>query len=203
MHMCKQWQLHCTISWGGRPHWMGICTMWLLHSKWLSKYSIRSASNFALSLNIPLQKLFEWFRRPHLWATGDWQLHHDSMSTHASCLVQSFLSKHQITQVIQSPNIPDLAPCDFWLFSKLKSPWKGKRFQTINETRENTTGQLMAIERTAWGPTVPTLKGTEASLSYTQRFLYLVSSINVSTFHTTWLDTFWTDCVCKCIQRML
>ena len=37
---------------------------------------------------------------------------------------------------------------DFWLFPKLKSPWKGKRFQTINEIQENTTGQLMVVGRT-------------------------------------------------------
>ena len=38
------------------------------------------------------------------------------------------------------------------------------------------------------------MKGTEASFSYVQHSLYLVSSsINVSIFHTTWLDTFWTD----------
>ena len=28
--------------------------------------------------------------RPQLWATGDWQLHHNKVLTHASCLVQSF-----------------------------------------------------------------------------------------------------------------
>ena len=39
---------------------------------------------------------------------------------------------------------------------------------------------------------MPTLKGTKVSLSYVQCFLYLVSSsINVSIFHITWLDTFW------------
>ena len=41
------------------------------------------------------------------------------------------------------------------------------------------------------GSKVPTLKGTEVSLSYVQCFLYLVSSaVNVSSFHITWLDTF-------------
>ena len=41
-----------------------------------------------------------------------------------------------------------------------------------------------------------TLEGTEASLSFVQCFLYLVSSsINVSVFHITWLDSFWTDFV--------
>ena len=38
---------------------------------------------------------------------------------------------------------------------------------------------------------MPTLKGTEASLFYVQCFLYLVpSSISISIFHITWLDTF-------------
>ena len=83
-----------------------------------------------------------------------------------------------------------------WLFPKLKSPLKRKRFQTVNEIQENTTGQLMVIGRTVWGPKVPTLKETEASLSCVQCFLYLVSSsINVSIFHITWVNTFWTDLV--------
>ena len=140
-------------------------------------------SHFALSFNISLWKLFRWFRRPQLWATGDWQLHHNNAPAHASHLMQSFLVKHQITQVTQPSYSPDLVPCDFWLFPKLKSPLKWKRFQTISEIQENTMGQLMAIRRTVWGPKVPTLKGTEASLSYVQCFLYLVSSsVSVSIF---------------------
>ena len=116
------------------------------------------------------------------------------MPAHASHLVQSFLVKHKITQVTQLPYSPDLAPCNFWLFPKLKSPLKGKRFQTINEIQENMTGQLMVIGRTVWGPKVPILKGNDVSLSYVQCFFYLVSSsINVSIFHITWLDSFWTD----------
>ena len=118
-------------------------------------------------------KLFQWFRRLQLWTTGDWQLHHDSAPTHASHFMQSFLVKHKITQVTQPPYNPDLVPCDFQLFPKLRSPLKGKRFQTINEIQENITGQLMAIGRTVWGPMVPTLKGMEVSLSYVQCFLYL------------------------------
>ena len=182
-----------------------------------SEYSNGSASNFAWSLNIPLQKLFRWFRspqqkqtgsksalkkllgwfgRPQLWATGDWQLYHSNAPTHTSGLVQSHLAKYQITQVSQSPYNPDLVPYDFWLFPKLKPPLKGKRFQTFDEIQENTMGQLMAVGRIVWGPKVPTLKGIELSLSYVQCFLYLVySSIKVSIFHNTWLDTFWTDLI--------
>ena len=59
-------------------------------------------------------------------------------------------------------------------------------------------GQLMVIGRTVWGLKVPSLKATEASLSYVQCFLYLVSSsINVSIFHITGLDIFWTDLLCN------
>ena len=150
--MSEQWCLHWTIfSGGGRRHWVSMCTAWPSHSKWLSEYSNESALDFVLSLNILLQKLFGWFRRLQLWATGDWQLRHNNACTRAWCLVQSFLVKHQITEVTQSPNSPDLVPCDFWLFPKLKSPLKGKRFQTIDEIQENIMEQLMVIGRTVWG----------------------------------------------------
>ena len=57
-------------------------------------------------------------------------------------------------------------------------------------------GQLMAIERTVQRPKVPTLKGTEVSLSYAQCFLHLVSSsIDISICGSAWLGTFWTDLV--------
>ena len=115
-------------------------TVWSSHSKWLSEWSNKSASNFALSLNIFPRKLFRWFRRLQLWATGDWQLHHDNIFAHTSRLIKSFLVKHQITQVTQPPYSPDLAPCHFWLFPKLKSPLKRKRFQTISKIQENKTG---------------------------------------------------------------
>ena len=52
---------------------------------------------------------------------------------HFSC---SFLAKHQITQVTQPPCSPDMEPWDFWLFPKLKSPLKRKRFHTIMRFRK-------------------------------------------------------------------
>ena len=84
-----------------------------------------------LNLNIPLQKLFGWFRRPQLWATSDWQFHHNNVSAHASHLVQrswqNIKSPRWLTRP-PTPYSPDLTPCNFWLFSKVKSPLKGKRF---------------------------------------------------------------------------
>ena len=128
---------------------------------------------FCIKLEHPSGKLFTRFRKWQLRATGDWQLYHDNAPTHASCLMQSFAVKHWIIQVTQPSYSPDLVPCNFWLFPKLKSPLKGKRCQTINEIRENMTRQLMVIGRTMGGPKVPALKGTEASLSYVQCFYLL------------------------------
>ena len=48
---------------------------------------------------------------------------------------------------LSAPYSPDLTPCDFWLFSKVKLPLKGRRFQTANEMKENVTRQLMAIPK--------------------------------------------------------
>ena len=82
------------------------------------------------------------------YATGDGQLPHNNMPTPTSHLVQGFFVKHLITQVTQAPYSPDLSPYHFWLFSKLKAPLKGKRFQIVDEIQENMMGQLMSIGRT-------------------------------------------------------
>ena len=63
-----------------------------------------------------------------------------------------FLVIQQTTQVTQLPYIPNLAPCDFWLYPKLISPWKGKRFQDVYGIQENMTGQPVAIGRTVCSP---------------------------------------------------
>ena len=140
---------------------------------------------------MPPQKIFRWFRKPQLRATGDKKLHHDNVPTHASWLVQSFLAKHPITQVTQLPYSPGLTPCNFWLFPELKSSFKGKRFQTINEIHDNTMGRLMVIGRNVWGPKVPTLKGTEASSSYTQHscIMYLLQQMSLVFMLHGWIPS--------------
>ena len=111
-------------------------------------------------------------------AMGNWCLA-ASWQHACSCIMscaEIFFVKYQITQVTQSPHPPQTRLGVLWPLAvpKLKSPLKRKRFQTINKIQENMMRQLMAIGRTVWGPKVPTLKGTEASLSYVQCFLYLV-----------------------------
>ena len=149
-----------------------MCAVWPSHSKWMSEQSNESASNLALSLNIPLQKLLRWFRSPQLWA---WWL--VASSQHICSRIMSCaeffgkISNHSGDSALLQPRFGDL---QLLAFRKTKSPLKRKTFQTVSEIQENTTGQLTAVGRTMWGPKVPTLKGIEVSLLCIQCFLYLL-----------------------------
>jgi hypothetical protein len=57
------------------------------------------------------------------------------------------LAKHSVPVVPHPPYSPDFAPCDFFLFPRLKSTLKGKRFQDFAEIQLNTTRQLKAIPK--------------------------------------------------------
>jgi transposase len=72
-------------------------------------------------------------------------LHHDNAPPHASLLIREFLAKQETIVVPQPPYSPDLAPTDFFLFPKLKSTLKGRRFKTVEELTENSLQDLRAI----------------------------------------------------------
>jgi len=57
--------------------------------------------------------------------SGDWILHHDIAPAYTSHLVQQFLVKYSTAQLQQLPYSPHLAPCDFFLFPRLKKVLKG------------------------------------------------------------------------------
>ncbi|UYV77835.1 hypothetical protein LAZ67_15002534 [Cordylochernes scorpioides] len=61
-------------------------------------------------------------KRPDLWKNKNWLLHHDNAPAHTSLLVRDFLAKNNTLMMPQRPYSPDLAPCDFFLFPKLRGP---------------------------------------------------------------------------------
>jgi len=85
-----------------------------------------------------------------LWTNQSWVLHHDNAPAHSSFLVRNFLGKNETTVVPQPPYSPDLAPADFFLFPKLKSTLKGRRFNTFDEIQKNSTKELFAIPKEAF-----------------------------------------------------
>ena len=78
-------------------------------------------------------------KRPALFKSGQWHFHQDNVPVHNSILVTDYLSKMGIKTVPHPPYSPDLAPCDFCLFPKLKEKLKGCCCETIGETKEAVT----------------------------------------------------------------
>ena len=59
-------------------------------------------------------------------ASKDWFLHMDNAPCHKSKVTTDFLAKKGIKLLPHPPYSPDLAPCDFWLFGKVKADLGGK-----------------------------------------------------------------------------
>ena len=74
-------------------------------------------------------------KRPALFKSGQWHFHQDNAPVHNSILVTNYLTKMGIKTLPQPPYRPDLAPCDFWLFPKLR----GFCYETIEEMKEAVT----------------------------------------------------------------
>ena len=84
-----------------------------------------------------LREFRKRFRRkkPALFKSVQWHFLQDNASVHNSILLIDYLTKMGIKTVPQPPYSPDLAPCDFWLFPKLR----GCRYETIEEMKEAMT----------------------------------------------------------------
>jgi hypothetical protein len=72
-------------------------------------------------------------RRPELWPEQTWLLHHDNAPSYTSAFTQQFVAKHKMAVIPHPPYSPVLAPCELFLFPKMKLKLKGRRFDTIEE----------------------------------------------------------------------
>ena len=202
LHSCnlaaKESGLQCTwminddftvlVSGGGRHCWVSMCTVWPSHSKWLSKKSNKSASNFVISLNIPLWKLFRWFRT---CSPDNWWLAASSRQCACSCNTSS-------TEIFgETSNHPgDSAPIQprfgaLWLlaFPQTKITFErgeisdhqwdsGKYDGAADGDWENCMRSQGAYFEGDWG------------VIFLPTVFLVPSSINVSIYHSTWMDTF-------------
>jgi [histone H3]-lysine36 N-dimethyltransferase SETMAR len=96
-----------------------------------------------------LKRLRESIRkkRPEKWATQDWILHHDNAPAHTALSVLHYLAKNNMITLPHPAYSPDLAPCDFFLFPRLKKNLKGKRFVDVNEVEEKSQAALNSISK--------------------------------------------------------
>ena len=81
-----------------------------------------------------------------MWSDKSWLLHHDNATAHKAISVSQLLVKKQITAVDQPPYSPDLAPCDFWLFPRLKAVIKETHFLSLEEINTSVIRQLKRLK---------------------------------------------------------
>jgi transposase len=72
-------------------------------------------------------------------------LHQDNAPAHNALSMKQFLANHIITVLEHPPYSPDLAPCDFYLFPKIKSVLKGTHFLSVEDVKANTTEILNSL----------------------------------------------------------
>jgi len=81
----------------------------------------------------------------------DWVLHHNNAPAHTALSIRQFLVKKNIPVLPHPPYSPDLAPCDFYLFPKLKSKLKGYHFCTMENMQKIVTDELHTLtENNIW-----------------------------------------------------
>ena len=70
---------------------------------------------------------------------------HDNAPVHQAVDVQELLARKQVYVLHQPPYSPNLSPCDYFLFLKLKLPLKGRLFEDVQDIQAAVTSSLRAI----------------------------------------------------------
>ena len=76
---------------------------------------------------------------------NSWVLHHDNAPAHTSLPVQHFLASKNMVVIPHPPYSPDLAPCNFFLFPKMKLHLKGRHFDTIEDIQAKSQKVLQTL----------------------------------------------------------
>lgn len=96
--------------------------------------------------NVVLRKLKKYYqkRRPKTGLKYV-RLLHDNAPAHKARIVTDFLESEKVTVLPHPPYSPDLAPCDYFLFPKLKNHLSGMRYRSRNGVGSAVYQCLMGI----------------------------------------------------------
>ena len=73
------------------------------------------------------------------------RIHHDNAPAQNTLSVKWYLAKNNIPVMEHPPYSPHLAPCDFFLFPKIKSALKGTRFESVDAAKAKATQLLNSL----------------------------------------------------------
>ena len=97
-----------------------------------------------------LERLTKRVARVRPGIARTWMLHHDNAPCHTAVSINEYLAEKSIPVVPQPPYLPDLSPCDFFLFPRLKNHLKGCHFGTLDNIQKSVTSELKGIPAEAF-----------------------------------------------------
>jgi len=78
---------------------------------------------------------------------NSWALHYDNALAHASLVVQQFFALTNTTVFTHPPHSLDLAPCNFFLFLKMKLKLMGRCFDSVEEIQTKLQDMIETLMR--------------------------------------------------------
>ena len=103
--------------------------------KWTATAAIGTHPTKAWLSQLVLREFRKRFRRKRSALFKSGHFRQDNAPVHNSIFVTDYLTKMGIKTLPRRPYSPDLAPCDFWSFPKLRAC----RYETIEEMKEAVT----------------------------------------------------------------
>ena len=97
-----------------------------------------------------LERLRERVARVWPGIERTWMLHHNNVPCHTAVSINELLGERNIPVVPQPPYSPDLSPCDFFLFPRLKNHLKGRHFGTLDNIQKSVTDELKGFPAEAF-----------------------------------------------------
>ena len=76
--------------------------------------------------------------------------HHDNAPSDTALATKQFLKEKKVKLMEHPPYSPDLAPCDFFLFPKLKKKLRGQVFKDENKIEKEIMKFFNGLKKTDW-----------------------------------------------------
>ncbi len=132
----------------------------LVHIEFLERGGVIDSDQYILTLGSFKEKIRR--KRPNLWirnAEGyrSFLLHQDNAPVHVSAPTLGKFGEWGIELLPHPPYSPDLAPCDYALFPKLKEQLRGRRFRTLHQLQTATKDILNSFDTDFFEETIADL----------------------------------------------
>jgi hypothetical protein len=128
--------------------------MGIVHFEFVPQGQTVNQNNYVEILKLLREAVLR--KRPELWS-NDWVFDHDNAPAHKALSVKQFQAPTSITEMELPSYSRDLAPNDFWVFLKIKSLLKGRRFQDIEDIKKKSDNGTESYSTTGFPKLFPTV----------------------------------------------